>query len=140
MTHLIPTQNYKENVKRSQHLVQENFFQTPDWQPKDHKILSKLLFAFFINPATQTRVYSKFIMVNKKQKTHLLHPALAIVRLSNPLIGKPRVLQTALLPVKESTHTKSSTSERQSEAWQQCQNNREGATTEGRVFTVKIHG
>lgn len=68
LTHLIPTQNYKENLKCSQHLVQENFFQTPDWQPKQHKILPNLVFAFYINPTTQTRVYSKFIMVNKRKK------------------------------------------------------------------------
>lgn len=96
LTHLIPAQNYKGKLKCSQHLVQENFFQTPDWQPKGHKILPNLVFAFYITPTSQTRIYSKFIMVNKRRKTWLLCPGFEAIWLCNSLISKPQVLYICL--------------------------------------------
>lgn len=47
-THLIPAQNYKANLKCSQQLAKGNFFQTPDWQPKQY--FPSPVFAFYINP------------------------------------------------------------------------------------------
>lgn len=45
-THLIPAQNYKANLKCSQQLAKGNFFQTPDWQPKQYNILPQSCVCF----------------------------------------------------------------------------------------------